>query len=148
MTQDIDIVLPAERIEAFLRAAAVSGFQVVPSTSGRWPKVAHKEPGIQVDILPEGQRPGTPPDFAPTTIPRPSALGAAGPTLRFTSLPALIELKLAAGRLKDQADVVELIRANGQQIDNIRERLTRVHAMYLAEFDRLIGQAKRDDVQR
>src|SRR2546428_1581593 len=37
MTQDVDIVLAADRIEEFLRAAAVSGFEVPSQPAGRWP---------------------------------------------------------------------------------------------------------------
>src|SRR6476469_4692607 len=59
MTQDVDIVLPADRVDEFLRAAAVSGFDVPPQPPGRWPKLMHKETGIKVDILPEGRRPGS-----------------------------------------------------------------------------------------
>src|SRR5262249_49503815 len=39
VTQDLDIVLPADRIEEFVRAAAVSGFEVLAQPEGRWPKV-------------------------------------------------------------------------------------------------------------
>src|SRR5438270_8961180 len=60
ITQDIDIVLPADRIDEFLRAAAVSGFDGPPQSPGRWPKLLHRETRIKVDILPQGQRPGTP----------------------------------------------------------------------------------------
>src|SRR5438309_1400371 len=59
LTQDIDIVLPGDQIEAFLQAAGVSGFEVLPQVEGRWPKVRHKETDVKVDILPEGARPGT-----------------------------------------------------------------------------------------
>jgi len=144
VTQDLDIVLPAASIEQFLRAASVSGFEVLPQVPGRWPKIRHKETNVRVDILPEGERPGVPPDFAPTTIPSPSKLGAAGTKLQYMDLPALVELKLAAGRLKDRADIVELIRANREDLDGLREHLAEVHVTYLQEFDRLVEQAKKD----
>src|SRR5687767_10326789 len=53
LTYDLDIVLPADRIDEFLRVASVSGFEVLPQPPGRWPKVMHKETSIKVDILPE-----------------------------------------------------------------------------------------------
>src|SRR5437762_3135204 len=68
MTQDIDIVLPADRIEEFQRAAAVAGFEVLPQPEGRWPKVRQKETDVKVNILPEGARPGTAARPAPTVI--------------------------------------------------------------------------------
>jgi hypothetical protein len=59
VTQDVDIALPQNRVDDFLRAASVSGFELLPPTENRWPKLQHKETGIDVDILPEGDRPGT-----------------------------------------------------------------------------------------
>src|SRR5438874_722832 len=38
MTQDIDIVLPKERIADFLQTAAVAGFEILPQPEGHWPK--------------------------------------------------------------------------------------------------------------
>ena len=142
MTQDIDIVLPADRIDEFLRLAAVSGFEVLAQPEGRWPKVLHKDTDIKVDILPEGGRPGTPAKIAPTTIPHPSTLGAVAGKLSYISLPALVQLKLAAGRARDEADVVELIRVNEDQIDGIRNHLSGVHGDYVAAFDLLAERAR------
>jgi hypothetical protein len=142
ITQDIDIVLPADRIDDFLRVATVSGFDVPPQAPGRWPKLQHKETGITVDILPEGQRPGTVSRPAPTTLPHPSVLGAHGAALRYITLPALIELKLAAGRGRDESDIIELIRANPDQIEIVRRHLASAHADYVAAFDRLAERAR------
>jgi hypothetical protein len=41
VTQDVDVVLPADRVDEFLRVASVSGFDVLPRAAGRWPKVMH-----------------------------------------------------------------------------------------------------------
>jgi hypothetical protein len=142
VTQDVDIVLAADRIDEFLRAAAVAGFDVLPQPPGRWPKLMHRETNIKVDILPEGQRPGTVSRPAPTTLPHPSALGASGHALRYITLPALIELKLAAGRARDEGDVVELVRANPQQVDAVREHLAAAHTDYVTAFDRLVQRAR------
>jgi hypothetical protein len=38
VTQDLDVVLPADRIEEFLRVALGSGFDVHPPREGIWPK--------------------------------------------------------------------------------------------------------------
>jgi hypothetical protein len=142
ITQGIDIVLPADRIDEFLKVAAVSGFEILPQPAGRWPKARYKEADMKVDILPEGGRPGTAAKLAPTTIPHPNRLGAQGATLRYISLPQLVELKLAAGRIADEHDVVELIRTNPNQLDTIRAHLATVHADYLAAFDQLLQRAQ------
>lgn len=144
ITRDIDIVLPASKVDEFLQAASVSGFQVLPVPSGRWPKLVHRDTEVDVDILPEGQRPGTTSKPAPTTIPHPSRIGATGTVLTYVRLPPLIELKLAAGRSQDHADVVKLVQANPDQVAGIRQHLARVHADYVTEFDRLVQQAREE----
>jgi hypothetical protein len=142
MTQDIDIVLPADRTDEFVRLAAVSGFEVLPRSAGRWPKVRHKETGVRVDILPEGARPGTAARQAPTTIPHPSKLGASGTALGYIQLPSLVELKLAAGRGRDESDVIELMRVNMEQAEAIRRHLLGVHPDYARAFDQLVERAQ------
>jgi hypothetical protein len=57
------------------------------------------------------------------------------------TLPALIELKIAAGRIGDEHDVVELIRANPDQVEAIRQHLATIHADYVQAFDALLGRA-------
>jgi hypothetical protein len=142
VTQDVDIVVAANQVDALLRTAAVAGFQVLARQPGRWPKVVHKETGITVDLLPEGERPGTPSRPAPTTLPHPARIGAAGAMLRYITLPALVELKLAAGRARDESDVIELVRANPNQVESVRYHLQTAHADYVAAFDRLVIRAR------
>jgi hypothetical protein len=142
VSQDLDIVLPAVRVDDFLQAASLAGFELLPQAPGRWPKVRHTETDITVDIWPEGGRPGTAARPAPTTTPHPAALGAASPALRYAHLPALIELKLAAGRIGDEHDVVELIRANPEQVESLRRYLAAVHCAYLLAFDRFVERAR------
>jgi len=139
VTQDIDIALPKSRIDDFLQAAAVNGFEVLTPPEGRWPKLRHRE-RIEVDILPEGGRPGTASRPAPTTIPHPQAMGAVRGKLAHSSLASLIELKLAAGRLRDEADVLELARENRDKLDDLRQHLQGVHRQYADRFDELIEQ--------
>lgn len=142
VTQDIDIALPADRIEEFLRVANMSGFDVLQQRQGGWPKVRHKDSGVKIDILPEGARPGTPSKPAPTLIPHPSRMGGVIGTLRYMELASLIELKLAAGRARDEADVVELVRERIGDVVAIRIHLSAVHPDYAAAFDRIVERAK------
>ncbi len=137
VTQDLDIALPAARIDDFLMAASVSGFDRLPLQPGRWPKLLHKDTQIQVDILPEGARPGTASKRAPTTIPHPQQMGARAGSLGYIDFAWLIVLKLAAGRARDDSDVVELLRANPDQLATLRMHVAGVHADYLAKFDEL-----------
>jgi len=61
--------------------------------------------------------------------------------LKYMSLPSLIELKLAAGRLRDEADVVELARENPQLLQAVQEHLTAVHSSYADRFIELLQQS-------
>jgi hypothetical protein len=142
VTQDIDIVLPADRIDEFVRLASVSGFEMLPQPEGRWPKVRHKDTDVKVDILPEAARPGIAAKLAPTTIRHPLAMGGQGSTLVYVTLPALVELKIAAGRIGDEHDVVELIRTNPDQVEAIRLHLATIHADYVQAFDALLARAR------
>ena len=144
VTQDVDIVLPENQISDFIRTAELAGFQVLTIPAGRWPKVQHKETDITVDILPEGKQPGTPTRLAPTLIRHPSQMGGVASRLSFVSYPALIELKLAAGRPKDVVDVLELLRANPETIDDVRAHLASIHGDYLTRFEELVKMARED----
>jgi hypothetical protein len=145
VTQDVDIVVAADRVDELLRVAAVSGFDVLPHAPGNWPKLLHRETAVTVDILPEGGRPGTATHPAPTTLPHPSTIGASGSALRYITLPALIELKLAAGRARDESDVIELIRANPGAEPSIRQHLSTVNASYVQAFERLVQRAREQE---
>ena len=145
VTQDIDIVLAADQVDDFLRVASVSGFRILPQPEGRWPKVLHKQTDIRLDILPEGARPGSSSNPAPTTIGHPSEMGGSGTHLRYIRLPSLVELKVAAGRARDEFDVVELVRENANRVDSIREHLVTVHPDYVAAFDQLVQRAREQE---
>ena len=72
------------------------------------------ESGVRIEFLVSGEYPGDGKP-KPVAFPDPAAVGVAIEGIRFLSLPALIELKLASGmtnlgRLKDLADVIELIK--------------------------------------
>jgi hypothetical protein len=69
-------------------------------------------------------------------------LGGEGSALVYVSLPALVELKIAAGRIGDEHDIVELIRANPEQIDPIRRHLSAIHADYVVAFDALRARSE------
>ena len=67
-------------------------------------------------------------------------MGAQRGALRYMSLASLIELKLAAGRLRDEADVVELARENREQLEEVRKHLAAVHLQYASRFEELLAQ--------
>jgi hypothetical protein len=134
--------VPAARIEELLRMASVCGFEVLPASAGIWPKLRHKETDVGIGILSEGATPGTRSNPAPTTIPHPSLLGAKPGRLYYIGLNGLVELKLAAARARDESDVVELLRANPDQVDAVWKYIAKVNERYARRFDELSARAK------
>ena len=71
-------------------------------------------------------------------------MGATG-GLQYLGLPETIELKLAAGRQRNLADVVELLRANPDEVATIRAHLTQIHEAYVQAFNRCLSEAQQQD---
>jgi hypothetical protein len=141
VTEDVDVVVPYDRLRALQSAATLCGFIYLVPPEGRWPKLHHRETHIEVDFLPETQFPGTPARPAPIPIGHPSRYQAQLGRLQFVPLSGLIELKLGAGRAKDIADIIELIHQNPQQLLFITDYLADIHPEYARRFELLIQQA-------
>ena len=72
---------------------------------------------VGIDVVLTGEYPGDG-EAKPVSFPDPADVAVAGEHFALLPLPALIELKLASGmtaphRLRDLADVLELIRIHG-----------------------------------
>jgi len=111
VTVDIDLLLTREGLEAFrtkhLGLGYVSKF---PGSKG----IRDTESGVNIDVVLAGEYPG---DGLPKPVvfPDPAQAAVRGERVALLPLPRLIELKLASGmtaphRLKDLADVIEVIR--------------------------------------
>ena len=120
VTQDVDIVIPADCEGGFLRIAPVCGFDVVNVRSGIWPNLIHRETKIDVDLMPEAGIPGTSAKPAPIAIRHPDQYGAVDDELVYITLAGLFELKLGAHRAKDIADLIELIKVNLAEMPQVR----------------------------
>jgi hypothetical protein len=77
--------------------------------------------GIRIEFLTSGDYPGDGKQ-KPVAFPDPAAASTSADGISYINLPTLVELKLAsgmtnAGRLKDLADVLELIKALNLQAD-------------------------------
>lgn len=142
VTEDVDIVVALEKVDVLKRLAGVFGFDFFDPPTGRWPKLQHRETGIEVDILPELGIPGTPSRPAPVPIGHPSRYQAEASSLRYINFNGLIELKLGAGRAKDIADLIELIKRHPDHLSEVQEYLATIHPNYLRLFQQLILQAQ------
>jgi hypothetical protein len=107
-TKDVDFLLTSSGFAAFRKVADAGDFEPVPGRARRFIDRATK---VTFDVLVTGHFPGSG-NPGPITFPGPADVGQPLGDLRVVDLPTLIQLKLAARRYQDFADVVNLIRAN------------------------------------
>ncbi len=122
-TVDVDVLVTREGLERFRAAALGRGYlEKFPGSRG----VRDTARNVEIDIVLAGDYPGDGRE-KPVRFPDPATAAVKGETFSLVSLETLIELKIASGmtaphRLRDLADVIELIRVNGLA-ENYRERL-------------------------
>ncbi len=114
LTEDVDVLTTPEGLAAF--KARFLGRGYVPRFPGSERSFRDTETGAPVDFVLSGGYPGTGRP-GPVAFPDPPACSAVTDGIRVLTLETLVELKLASGisspdRLRDLADVLELIRAN------------------------------------
>jgi hypothetical protein len=113
-TEDIDLLLTREGLERFRERLVGRGYR--PAFEGARKKYRTSE-NIPIEIITTGEFPG---DGLPKPVafPDPADVGVVLDGVKTIQLEKLIELKLASGstashRLKDLADVQELIKLKG-----------------------------------
>jgi len=114
-TEDIDVVVTAEGLQRFHDELVGLGYK--PAFEGARKRLRSTIDGTPIELIAAGQFPG---DGRPKPIafPQPSDAAVEIDGVKFPTLEKLIELKLASGmtapdRLKDLADVQELIKVRG-----------------------------------
>ena len=114
-TQDVDLLMTAQGLEAFRSSLVGRGF--VPAFTGATKMFKDAATGVSVEIITAGEFPG---DGKPKSVsfPDPALVAVELDGIRVVRLTTLVELKLSSGltapdRLKDLADVQELIRTLG-----------------------------------
>lgn len=118
VTEDVDVLLTADGLAAFKQRWLGRGYvEKFPGSKG----MIDTENGVPIDVLLAGEFPGDG-QPKPVVFPDPGAVGLAGEKIRLLPLERLLELKLASGmsaahRLRDLADVIELIRVLGLRGD-------------------------------
>jgi hypothetical protein len=115
MTEDVDLLLNAEGLARFQDRFVGRGYVATHRDAARGFRDA--ESGVRIEVLVTGEFPG---DGRPKPVAFPDPAGSTVLVdgLQVLELPRLIELKLASGmtaphRLRDLADVQEIIKAKG-----------------------------------
>lgn len=110
-TVGVDVLLPADALPRV--HAELDGLGYVPPFEGSR-DLRDTETGVRIEFLVAGQFPGDEKP-KPVAFPDPSTASVVIDGIRYVGLETLVELKLASGmtnpgRIKDLADVQELIR--------------------------------------
>lgn len=111
-TEDIDLVMTPEGLERFHQELVGLGY--TPAFHGAKKRPRSTRDGVSIEVMTTGEYPGDGKP-KPVSMPDPAEAAAEIDGIRFVTLEKLIELKLASGisaadRLKDLADVQELIK--------------------------------------
>ena len=107
-TNDVDILLTREGFEEFRQLFVPKDYATVPKRTRRFVDRASK---VTLDVLVTGMFPGTGKP-GPIAYPDPAEVTEIKARVRVINLKTLIQMKLAARRYQDFADVVALIRAH------------------------------------
>jgi len=142
-TSDVDILVRREGLESFKSAYLGRGYvEKFPGSKG----LRDAAENVTIDVLLTGEYPGDGRE-KPVVFPDPAEAAVRGERFALLPLEKLIELKLASGmtaphRLRDLADVIELIRVN-----ELAEDLVASLDPYVREKYRELWQAAqvRDD---
>jgi hypothetical protein len=114
-TEDIDLILDAEGLDKF--HDELIGLGYVPAFPGARKRLRSTLDGTPIEVIASGGYPGDGKP-KPVSFPEPSGESVEIDGVKFPTLERLLELKLASGmtapdRLKDLADVQELIKVRG-----------------------------------
>jgi hypothetical protein len=114
-TEDIDLILDSNGLDRFHRKLVGLGYS--PAFQGARKRLRSTRDGTPIEVIAAGEYPGDGKP-KPVSFPKPSEASVEIDGIKFPTLEKLIELKLASGmtapeRLKDLADVQELIKIRG-----------------------------------
>lgn len=131
VTVDVDVLLTADGLRALKRSVLGRGYvEKFPGSRG----LRDTEANVTVDVVLAGEYPG---DGKPKAVafPDPAQVAIRGRRVALLPLEKLIELKLASGmsaphRLKDLADVLELIRVQALPLDKANALDASVRSKY------------------
>ena len=132
-TEDIDLVMTPEGLQKFHEELVGLGY--TPAFPGAKKRLRSTTDNVSIEVMTTGEYPGDGKP-KPVSMPAPSAASTEIDGIRFVTLEKLIELKLASGisapdRLKDLADVQELIKIRKLGADFAERLNPYVRAKYL-----------------
>jgi hypothetical protein len=136
-TNDVNVLLTPEGFAAFREKFVPKNYESVPNRPRRFVDRTSK---VSIDILVTGRFPGSGKP-GPIAYPDPGVVSETIERVRFLDLPTLVQLKLAARRYQDFADVVHLIRAHDLD-ETFAERL---HPSVRRDYIECLEEKRRED---
>lgn len=137
LTEDIDLVLTSEGLDRFHEELIGLGY--APAFPGARKRFRSTKDSVRIDVIAAGEFPG---DGLPkpVTFPDPADASIEIDGVKFATLEKLVELKLASGmtasdRLKDLADIQELIKVKNLSRDFAGKLNPYVRDKYLELWD-------------
>ncbi|MBI4468446.1 MAG: nucleotidyl transferase AbiEii/AbiGii toxin family protein [Acidobacteria bacterium] len=142
-TVDVDILLTHSGRDQFVTGFEGRGY--LPVFTGAQRRFYDTETRVEIDVVVEGEYPGDGRP-KPVSFPDPAGVSMELDGIRVVKLEKLIELKLASGmtaphRLRDLADVQELIKVRGLGADMAEQLDPYVRTKYL-ELWQAVSQAE------
>ena len=133
LTEDINLLMTPAGLQKFHDELVGLGY--APSFPGARKRLRSTVDGVSIEVMTTGEYPGDGKP-KPVSMPSPSAASTEIDGIKFVTLEKLIELKLASGisaahRLKDLADVQELIKFRRLDADFASRLNPYVRAKYL-----------------
>lgn len=136
-TADVDVLLTSAGLRAFENLIAEADFERQPNRAKRFIDL---KTGVSVDVLVTGLFPGSG-QPGPIAYPDPATVAQRFDDLKVVGLSTLVEMKLAARRYKDFADIVELIRQNS--LDEAFQ--AQLHESVRTDFIECLEEMRRED---
>lgn len=141
-TEDVDILVSSSSLKSIHDSLIGLGYRPVFEGSKN---IRDSQTGVRIEFVIAGQFPGDGKP-KPVAFPDPSEVAVEIDGIHYLSLPALIELKLASGitnsgRIKDLADVQEMIRSLKLPVTFANQ----LNPFVRNEFVRLANAIKPDD---
>jgi hypothetical protein len=143
LTEDIDLIMTPEGLERFHEELIGLGY--APAFPGARKRLRSTTDGVSIEVMTTGEYPGDGKP-KPVRMPVPAEASTEIDGIRFVTLEKLIELKLASGisaadRLKDLADVQELIKNRKLDADFAAKLDPYVRTKYL-ELEEAVRKSK------
>jgi hypothetical protein len=136
-TGDVDILLTPQGLSEFRKHFVPKHYAL---SAGRSRRFIDKANEVTIDILVSGLFPGSGKP-GPIAFPDPADVSESIENIRVVNLVSLVQLKLAARRWRDFADVVELIRFNGLD----EAFANRLHESVRGDYIECLEEKRRED---